>query len=91
MGGPQGRSARVRKISPITGLDPRNIQPVASRYTDWGIPARTSAVRGVMPSMHLGDYRCKGKARGFEFSDTGSLNENKPLWSIGLCVLEDGR
>jgi hypothetical protein len=34
LGGPQGRSGRVRKISPPPGFDPRTIQPVASRYTD---------------------------------------------------------
>ena len=30
----QVRSGRVRKISPLLGLDPRTVQPVASRYTD---------------------------------------------------------
>ena len=39
LGGPQGRSGRVRKISPPPGFDPRTVQPVASRYTDWAIPA----------------------------------------------------
>jgi len=29
--------------------------------------------------LHLWDYRYKGKARGYEFSDSGSLNENNPL------------
>jgi hypothetical protein len=29
----------VRKISPPPGFDPRTVQPVASRYTDWAIPA----------------------------------------------------
>jgi hypothetical protein len=37
--GPQGRSGRVRKISPPPGFDPRTVQPVASRYADWAIPA----------------------------------------------------
>jgi hypothetical protein len=32
---PQGRSGQVRKISPSPGFDPRTVQPVASRYTDW--------------------------------------------------------
>jgi hypothetical protein len=36
LGGPQGRSGRVRKISPAP---PWFVQPVASRYTDWAIPA----------------------------------------------------
>ena len=39
LGGPQGRSGWVRKISPPSGLDPRIVQPVASRYTDCAIPA----------------------------------------------------
>ena len=34
LGGPQGRSGQVRKISPPTRFDPRTIQPAASRYTD---------------------------------------------------------
>jgi hypothetical protein len=34
LGGPQGRSERVRKISPLPEFDPRTVQPVASRYTD---------------------------------------------------------
>jgi hypothetical protein len=39
LGGPQGRSERVRKISPPPEFDPRTFQPVASRYTDWTVPA----------------------------------------------------
>ena len=32
---PQGRSGQVRKISPPPGYDPRTVQPVGSRYTDY--------------------------------------------------------
>jgi len=39
LGGPQSRSGRVRKISPLPGFDPPTLQPVASRYTDWANPA----------------------------------------------------
>ena len=39
LGGPQGRSGRVRKISPPLGFDPRTVQLVASRYTNYAIPA----------------------------------------------------
>jgi len=39
LGRPQGRSGRVRKTSPPPGFCPRTVQPVASRYTDWAIPA----------------------------------------------------
>jgi hypothetical protein len=35
LGGPQGRFGHVRKIWPSPGFDPRTVQPVASRYTDY--------------------------------------------------------
>ena len=35
LGGPQGWSGQVRKISPPPGFDPRTVQPVGSRYTDY--------------------------------------------------------
>ena len=34
LGGPQGPSGRVRKISPPPVIDPPTVQLVASRYTD---------------------------------------------------------
>ena len=34
LGGLQGLSGRVRKISPPPGFDPLTVQPVASRYID---------------------------------------------------------
>jgi len=37
LGGPQGWSEQVRKISPPPEFDPRTVQPVASRYTDYAI------------------------------------------------------
>jgi hypothetical protein len=40
--GPLGRSRRVRKISLPPECDPRTVQPVAIRYTDWTIPALDS-------------------------------------------------
>ena len=33
--GPQSRSGRVRKFSPQQEFDPRTVEPVTSRYTDW--------------------------------------------------------
>jgi hypothetical protein len=41
LGGPQGWSGRVRKISPPPGFDRRTFHPVASRYTECAIPAHT--------------------------------------------------
>jgi len=42
--GPQGRSGWVRKISPPPRFDPRTVQPVVSRYTDWAIPAHVNYI-----------------------------------------------
>jgi len=39
LGGPQNRSGQVRKISPPPEFDPRIVQPVVSRCTDWAVPA----------------------------------------------------
>ena len=39
LGGTQGLSGRMRKISPPSGFDPRIVQPVASRNTDYAISA----------------------------------------------------
>jgi hypothetical protein len=38
LGGPQGQSGWVRKISPPPGFDPRTVQPVESRYTELSRP-----------------------------------------------------
>jgi len=37
--GPRAGLDGHRKISPLQGFDPRTVQPVASRCTDWAIPA----------------------------------------------------
>ena len=39
LGGPQGRSGRVRKILPPPGFDAQTAQPVGNHSTDWTIPA----------------------------------------------------
>jgi len=44
LGGPQGRSGQVRKISPPTRFKPRTVQPVVSRYTDWVTGTTTAFV-----------------------------------------------
>jgi len=46
LGVPEGRCGRVWKISPPPGFDPRTVQPVASRYADWAIPALGTPVGG---------------------------------------------
>jgi hypothetical protein len=41
LGGPNGWSGQVWKISPPPGFDPQTIQPLSSRYTNYSIPAHT--------------------------------------------------
>jgi hypothetical protein len=41
LGMPQGRYRWVLKIFPPPGFDPRTVQFVASRYTDYAIPAHS--------------------------------------------------
>ena len=44
LGGAQGRSGQVRKISSPPGFDPRTVQPVASRYTDYATRPNISSI-----------------------------------------------
>ena len=44
LGGLPGWSGQVRKISSPPGFDPRTVQLVASRYTDWAISAHRLCV-----------------------------------------------
>ena len=37
LGGPQGRSGLVQKIPLPPGFDPRTVQPISSRYTDYDV------------------------------------------------------
>ena len=48
LGGYQSRYGQVRKISPPTGFDPRTVQPVASRYTDWAIPVPIFSIKKII-------------------------------------------
>jgi hypothetical protein len=52
LGGIQGRFERVRKISPPPGYNPRTVQPVANRYTDWATPAHAI----ILVELKIPDY-----------------------------------
>jgi hypothetical protein len=51
LSGPQRRSGRVRKISPPLGFDPRTLESVESRYTDYDIPAHTLCMTVITVSV----------------------------------------
>ena len=53
--GSQERTAREWIISPPPGFDPRTVQPVSSRYTDWAIQAhRTEKYKGTIIHIIMG-------------------------------------
>jgi hypothetical protein len=49
LGEPQDRSGQVRKISLPPEFDPRTVQPDASHYIDWAIPAPVK--QGLGPEL----------------------------------------
>ena len=74
IGRPQGRSGWVQKISPRPGFDPRSVQPVASRYTNW-----------ALPSLHHAEARMKMKANNYYFCVIQSI-VRRNNWKITPCV-----
>jgi hypothetical protein len=66
LGGPQGRSGLVRKFWPPPGFDPRTVQPVVSRYTDWAILAhnRFQVYRIIKVTLELTTKALKGVLDG---------------------------
>jgi len=46
LGGHQGRSGQVQKISPPPGFDPSTVQPVASHYTDYATRSASTIKEG---------------------------------------------
>ena len=58
LGGPQGLSGRVRKISPPPGFDPRTVQSVASRCTNYAIPVTKSNIIQFLKTDETGCSVC---------------------------------
>jgi len=78
LGGPHGRSGQVRKISPPPGFDPRSVQPVASRYTDYATrPTSRQDTSPICISSLL-----------FMFPETlvvNTFNVDKRFWLVGIA------
>jgi hypothetical protein len=81
LSGPQGRSGQVRKISPPLGFDPRTVQPVVSRYTDW--TTRPTFMRVTYPNSMGERVRRRIRAYGV-IKRHIRLNANM-YDSVGLC------
>jgi len=60
LGGPQDRSGRVRQMSPPPRFDPRTVQPVESRYTDWALPAHNFVRISKNNTKYQPNYSIRG-------------------------------
>ena len=52
LGGPQSRSEQVQKIMHPPGFNPRSVQPVASRCTDYAILAPAESIMELLTQWH---------------------------------------
>ena len=92
MGGPQGRSGRVWKISLPPTFDPQTIQPVACRYTDWAVPAHflNSKISALPPQTA---FVCPSTLTTTSVSMNifgrlvAALIENRVLWEVRTTLL----
>jgi hypothetical protein len=63
--GPMASLDGSRKISPLPGFDPRNIEPVASSYTDWAIAVHpTASTRNRFPKSGYKQMSAQPKTMG---------------------------
>ena len=78
-GGPQDQSGRVRKIPSLPGLDPRTVQVVASRCTNYAIPTHTS-----------NPYTVLDRTWGFQEADFPKFQVNRHMRALlDVSILED--
>lgn len=70
----------VRKISPPPGFEPRTVQPVESRCTDYAIQA--NAVFGTMSNENMADGRTS--AAGVTYNRLGSAVRSHKFKTLNL-------
>jgi hypothetical protein len=89
LGGPQGRSGRVRKISPTPGFDPRNrpARSVVAIPTVLSRPTLSGYLAGKMGKQK----NCKNSRSAGQISSPGTSDYGgrmfatlPRLWSIGI-------
>ena len=82
LGGPQGRPGQVRRIPSPPGFNPRTVQPAASRYTDWAIPAHWIWKYRRIKDIVLCDtmpFSWQGRGNRFLRNVATSLPEKAPI------------
>ena len=56
LGGPQGWSGQLRKISPPPGFDPQTVQPITSRYTNYATQPQKPILAANMAPQQVKCY-----------------------------------
>ena len=94
LGGPQGRSGQMWKISPPSVFDPRTVQPIVSHYTNWAIPARVSGSQHfkVMYWLHpLQQQEPLNQWHSVTSHKTRALTtEKSAVWGVALSCWTEG-
>ena len=94
LGGPQGRSGQMRKIAPPPGFDPRTVQPVASRCTDWAtLPTyRTVLTRSITTPHQWVSLICSTVNRTTKTAKSRRMREVRQVGSkCGNSYLKQSR
>jgi len=88
LGGPQGRSGQVQKISPPPGFDPRAVQSVARCYTDYATgPTHThTQPHTLMHLFYVDQVMCRCSECKF-YILAMLLHEIKVFQDVTLCHL----
>jgi len=87
---PQGRSGQVWKISPPPGIDPRNVQPATSRYTDWATEKFTwdfTLTAFTVLEHKLTSNLFKAKLVAASFSDSNDVTSTRRVTYNALCIV----
>ena len=89
--GPRTGLDGCRKFRPPPGFDPRTVQPVGSRYTDWAIPAYIIYISSSSSSSCSLIVRCVScslvlKVEFVPPSLLRSSNVPSSFWSVFQCL-----
>ena len=80
LGGSQGRSGQVRKISLPPGFDSRTVQPVASHYTDWTTRPTSCLANRLQLSVVRSLWKKNAQGIFVEESPKGHVDEIGSGW-----------
>ena len=75
LGEPQGRAWRAWKISPPPGFDPRTVQPVASRYTDYALTAHVNDEVTVLKFR----YKCSALTQSLQQNPQTNIRQSSTM------------